>query len=406
MRLLRFTAILLLCAGLCYLQCFAEIVDGFEGSAHFAGWVIEKSNARVDISEERAHSGKKSLKFTALPGAEQSCTLEKSFDMRDSGTVSVWFYDSMAEKSPGAYLYIACGDKAPLYIGTQDNDPQKYHAGIDIGGSSVGRTQFKRSKGWHQLAIEVSRRGVICLIDSKIAFASGVSFQFDSAGLEMVGAKAKLSSSYYFDDFVIRSGADVLQAKKPSHTASSAVKQPVAPMFTAVKANSPVALSASSTVQIRSQSTKDLSDTTSVYRAKSADPAAKSAATHNPIIPAPASWMLFCVALGLIFVLSALIWTRKLLVGTFGIIKRRREENPCYGVADEDHLEKLTKLIKARSSWEISENFIHGSTVILSVNTRVLVVKKLGPMRNVRILKGKREGKAFWVHKKYIKPIK
>jgi hypothetical protein len=259
---------------------------------------------------------------------------------------------------------------------------------MDSGGIGRSRTKFKRVKGWHHLEIEVSKRGAICLIDSKIAFASGVTYKFNAAGLEMVGAKAKHASSYYFDDFAIDDGAQKAPVAPPAPSASAAKTAPVVTL-PVLSTNVAVAAVVSSSVVAAVASSQ-----TRIVTA-----AGQVTTVHITLI-------LSILAACLLFIFLSLVRNRKLMVGTFGIIKRRREQNPCYGVSQEEHIEKLEKLLKARSSWEISENFIHGSTVILSVNTRVLVVKKHGALRHVRILKGKREGQAFWVHKSYIKRVK
>jgi hypothetical protein len=391
------------------LPCSASFVDGFEGSTHFAGWVIEKTGAKIDISAEFSHGGGKAVKFTALPGREPSCTLEKSFDTRDLGTVSVWFYDTMAGNSAAAYLYLAHDDNTPLYVGIEDNDPTYYHAGRDSGGKANGRTKLKRSKGWHHFEIEVSKRGVICLVDSKIAYASWLAFNFNAAGLEMVGAGLKKPVSYYFDDFEILGPASVSQkdARLVSDVPAQVAAKPLLPAIPVEKvvpAQAPVVASAvvPAVLSVSSETINLAEPAAAPLKVPARKPAYSSKISASIFVTV----ILSVLAAALLYVLAALVWSRKLLVGTFGVIKRKRGENPCYGVSEDEHIEKLARLLKARSSWEISENFIHGSTVILSVNTRVLVVKKQGNMRDVRILKGKREGQAFWIHKSYIKPVK
>ena len=206
-------------------------IDSFEGTTLNPFWSIEdQQNATYALSPDRNHSGSQSLKLIPLSGGNRHMWLTHHTPAPNTGTVSVWFYDS----APGAatlysFLYLqntTVPVNAPGFrfaIGVTDYEPNRYvlYAPSDL------VTNVPRTLGWHNFKISFDGAGVQFVIDGVTVLTQAGLFAFDKVTLNMFGPGGSPATTFYFDDFTLTTPSNVSDQAGPITSNVSATPNPL-----------------------------------------------------------------------------------------------------------------------------------------------------------------------------------
>jgi beta-glucanase (GH16 family) len=179
----------------------AHYIQGFENSLE--GWV--SAGGSVTISTNQAYSGSSALQVSGDDGLARY-----SFESPRQGSVTVWFYDDVADLSLTSFLTLT--DSASghsIQLGVSTDDSATYYCSVSTNGA-VSVSGVERTTDWHEFRIEpISAQQTLLTIDGQSA-GSVYLPQFDAITLGD-GLTNENSGTVYFDAITIQIDSDALQ---------------------------------------------------------------------------------------------------------------------------------------------------------------------------------------------------
>lgn len=172
--------------------------EGFEKD--LSGWLIAEPGDGDDnnpkLSDEKAHSGKRSLKLSGTWGKVERIFSEEVTD----SDVIIWFYDQ-PQKHSNSRMIMVEADHMRVGIGVKHKSQTNYTTYIEGDPRLIEITDIKRTTGWHEFRWAFSRgNGVTLYIDRKKVASSGRQDYFRSISL---GCNGWQGFTCYLDDLMI-----------------------------------------------------------------------------------------------------------------------------------------------------------------------------------------------------------
>lgn len=175
----------------------ALITDGFEGtSPDPAIWTKSGVNAPTSPGAVY-HEGARSLMVAFSANNMGSVNLAHAFDGLQSGTVSVWVYETDFARSTELRLTAAGTDVAA--VGSWNYDLDYYHA---TAGTTDYASVSRSSYAWHHLQMTADAAHVEFRIDGTLLGSASGDSRFDSVSLSCeTPLWGQSPGAVYFDEF-------------------------------------------------------------------------------------------------------------------------------------------------------------------------------------------------------------
>lgn len=189
------------------------VVDPFESPVQSNFWSMRTdSGAITPATSDQAHAGSNSVRFAStMTSQNKNIELYHQFPEMMFGTVSVWLYDTGADRPSSNYLglYIRnshLGAAAGLW--TSDYDLGQSNGGTynftAFQDGASGPTIVDRTQEWHHLLITATAGALIMEIDGVTVYNGVGGVPFDRVILDMHGPSWRPAWTAYYDDFELR----------------------------------------------------------------------------------------------------------------------------------------------------------------------------------------------------------
>lgn len=185
--------------------------DGFEGDAFDPFWSVHEQSGAAARCNARTHTGDQAACLsTVVSGDSKSVALEHRFAGAVYGRVSVWMYDTGADRSSSNYIYLTLYDSTTNHlaeIGTMDYDLGPNNGGNYlyhpwwVWGPAPLNSPIDRTQSWHQWVIDSRPDYCEISIDDVVLYQSDAGQSFDLVSLWIGGPNWRPAWNAYFDDF-------------------------------------------------------------------------------------------------------------------------------------------------------------------------------------------------------------